>query len=322
VTTDRTTGEDRRDDDRAVDDEWTTNERLVSDEVLGGTPTDALASNRPDDVSDTEKDDEGVEVLAVEIEQTRDEMTGTVEAIGERLDPSNIVEDAKETVREATVGKVEAMANQATDAISEVGTTAQEAGSGIIEMLRRNPIPAAMAGIGLGWLWMNRESGSRNQMARQMRPRYQGYGYEGSAYGYQDSGSFQGPSAAVDRGFQQNGGGFGQAAGGGASAVGQKASEVGESVGQVAGQVGQTVGQLPETVGGTVQRVGWTARQAIEENALAAGAIALAVGTAVGLALPATEAEKKVMGNVGEKAIRTAESTVTESMQQMETAQR
>jgi hypothetical protein len=263
------------------------------------------------DESTGDDDDVQVEILAVEIEQTRDEMTGTVEAIGERLDPSNIVEDAKETVREATVGKVEAMANQATDAISEVGTTAQQASSGIIETLRRNPIPAAMAGIGLGLLWMNRESGGRSQSGG--RSHYQGTGYQSTGYqgtGYQGTG-YQGSGQS---------GGVARVAGEAASTVGQKASEVGETVGQVAGQVGNTVGRLPDTVGGTVERASWTARQVIEENALAAGAIAIAVGTAVGLAIPATEAEKKVMGPVAEKAIRTAESTATESMQEMETA--
>ena len=82
--------------------------------------------------------DESDEVIASEIEDTREEMTGTVQAIGERLDPANIVQDAKETVRDATVGKVEQMTSNAMD-------TATETGSGILETIRRNPLPAAMA---------------------------------------------------------------------------------------------------------------------------------------------------------------------------------
>ena len=69
--------------------------------------------------------DPEVEQLVEEIEVTRVEMTGTVEEIGERLDPRNIVAGAKETVREATVGKVESMVNDA-------GQTAQQAGTGLI----------------------------------------------------------------------------------------------------------------------------------------------------------------------------------------------
>ena len=56
---------------------------------------------------DLEAEDPEVEQLVGEIEVTRIEMTGTVEEIGDRLDPRNIVAGAKETVRDATVGKVE-----------------------------------------------------------------------------------------------------------------------------------------------------------------------------------------------------------------------
>ena len=78
--------------------------------------------------------DEEVEVIATEIEQTRDEMTGTVQAIGDRLDPANIVQDAKKTVREATVGRVEQMTSNALE-------TAGDTGSGILE--DDSPEPAA-----------------------------------------------------------------------------------------------------------------------------------------------------------------------------------
>jgi hypothetical protein len=104
-----------------------------------------------------------VEAKAEDIEQTRDEMTGTVEAIADRLDPANIVQDAKQTVRDATVGKVEEMANTVADTASgfvgDARSTAQDAGEGFLETVKRNPIPAAMAGIGIGWLLMNRSSG-------------------------------------------------------------------------------------------------------------------------------------------------------------------
>jgi hypothetical protein len=104
--------------------------------------------------------DPEVDQLVEEIEVTRVEMTGTVEEIGDRLDPRNIVADAKETVREATVGKVEQMANTAGEMVSNAGQTAQEAGTGLVDTIRRNPVPAAMVGIGLGWLAMSARSSS------------------------------------------------------------------------------------------------------------------------------------------------------------------
>ena len=93
-----------------------------------------------------------VEDLENDIAATRYEMTDTVQTIGERLDPANVVQGAKDTVREATVGRVEHMT-------SNVMETASDAGGGIIETIRRNPIPTAMAAIGIGWLLMNRSEG-------------------------------------------------------------------------------------------------------------------------------------------------------------------
>jgi hypothetical protein len=40
---------------------------------------------------------------------------------------------------------------------SMAGSTAVDAGSGFWDMVRRNPVPAAMTGLGIAWLMMNRE---------------------------------------------------------------------------------------------------------------------------------------------------------------------
>jgi hypothetical protein len=77
------------------------------------------------------------EVERVEIERTRADMGETVDAIQQRLSPESLKEQAKDRVKEATVGK------------------AQGAGSAIVESVRANPVPAALTGIGLGWLLMS-----------------------------------------------------------------------------------------------------------------------------------------------------------------------
>jgi len=94
--------------------------------------------------------------LRTEIEQTRNEMSATIDAIQEKLNPQNIVDQAKETVREATVGRVEQMVSNATD-------TARETGSSVMDMIQQNPLPAAIVGLGLGWLLMRNGGGSNNQ---------------------------------------------------------------------------------------------------------------------------------------------------------------
>src|ERR687896_800018 len=78
-----------------------------------------------------------IERTRVEIERTRADMSETVDAIQERLSPESLKEQAKDRVKEATVGR------------------AQDAGSGIVGTIRANPLPAALTGVGLGWLLVN-----------------------------------------------------------------------------------------------------------------------------------------------------------------------
>ena len=101
-------------------------------------------------------DDPVVEAQVVEIEtdleMTRTEMSGTLEEIGERLDPGRLADQAREKVKEATVGRLE-------DAVESAGETAKGVSDMVIETIRRNPVPAAMAGVGLVMLWQNRQNG-------------------------------------------------------------------------------------------------------------------------------------------------------------------
>jgi ElaB/YqjD/DUF883 family membrane-anchored ribosome-binding protein len=246
-----------------------------------------------------------VERLTQEIEETRGGMSETLDELGQRLDPANIVAGAKETVREATVGKVEQMATSAGEMVSDAGTTARQTGEGLIETIKRNPVPAAMAGIGLGWLWMNRDKGQMTwSQARDGRGRYIG-GYSSAGY----SGQYREQSVG-DR--------IGEAG----EELGRKASNVASTVGDTASDVAEkartTAGQVPDQVGMVGQQVGDTAQRLMDENPLAVGAIALAVGAAVGLALPSTRTEQKLMGDAGSKLIDQAGTAVKQPLEEAE----
>src|SRR3954453_6379428 len=169
----------------------------MPDPAVGDDPGTAMHYEEPADPE--------VEALTAEIETTRSRMSDTVDAIGERLDPAHIVEGAKGAVRDATIGKVEqtmqqvadgvgGVASSATDFVNDAGSTAQEAGAGLMDVVRRNPVPAALIGLGVGMLWMNRSngrSGNRTWSDRGARSRsaygvstydVRGYGgYSGSA---------------------------------------------------------------------------------------------------------------------------------------------
>jgi ElaB/YqjD/DUF883 family membrane-anchored ribosome-binding protein len=253
----------------------------------------------------------------MEIELTREEMHDTVEAIGERLTPAAIAESAKETVRDATVGKVEDMAQSARGALDDASTTATEARNGIIDTIRQNPIPAAMAGIGLAWLWTHRSQGQtytsgtwRRGSGYYTEPRYAGDRY-GETYRY---GSTGGAKGAVTSKVGE---------------VGDRVSDVGERVSERAGQavesvsdqfdrLGDRMSDVPDQMGYRVQDLSEQARNLIEDSPLAVGAVAVAVGTAIGAAIPATSTERRVLRPAAERAIGTAEEKATEALDQAE----
>ena len=240
-----------------------------------------MTDDLSEDVTTPEnQSDESVEDIASEIEDTREEMTGTVQAIGERLDPANIVQDAKETVRDATIGRVEDMTSNAMD-------TATETGSGILETVRRNPLPAAMAAVGIGMLLMNRS----NRLDRDVS----------GAWRYTDD----------YRAGQGSESGVTERAGETIDQVGQKAS-------RVASDVRSNVGDLPDHVGTTARDVGGNAQRIVEENPLAVGAVAFAVGAAIGMALPTTDVERNVLGQAADRAISSAEQTAQQAVRQLE----
>jgi ElaB/YqjD/DUF883 family membrane-anchored ribosome-binding protein len=71
------------------------------------------------------------------------ELERELDAVKERL--SSQVASARTAVRAATIGKVENMMQGA-------GRRARQVGTSVTETIRDNPIPAALAGLGLAWL--------------------------------------------------------------------------------------------------------------------------------------------------------------------------
>ena len=76
--------------------------------------------------TDWNDDEENTEQLRAEIEDTRAEMSQTINEIQERLSPENVMGQVKEKVREATIGKVERVMNRVGETIGEVAEPARE----------------------------------------------------------------------------------------------------------------------------------------------------------------------------------------------------
>jgi ElaB/YqjD/DUF883 family membrane-anchored ribosome-binding protein/F0F1-type ATP synthase assembly protein I len=288
--------------------------------------------------------------LRVAIAQTRSQMDATLDAIQERLRPERVkaqaMEQAKEVVRDATVGKAEEAVSGATDAAKGVGAT-------MIETIKQNPIPAALVGIGLGWLLYKSQSSTTDQRGRdwerqdwpaQGRRGFQSTSpaWRGQTAGvgrydldYDDgrsSGEYRGTAGStIDRAQGAAGQMMDRVQGTAGDMVdrvqgtagdmvdrvqgtaGDMADQVQGVAGQVADQVQDTTGRLVSSAQQTTQQVAGATRgqfqQMLRDNPLALGGMALAAGLAVGLIVPETEQEDEWLGEARDSFMERAKET-------------
>jgi len=319
-------------------------------------------------------DGDETEAIRVEIEQTRVEMGGTLDAIQDRLNPEilkdqakDVIDDAadqakeiittavreageqaREVVREATtqaktavhdatIGKAEEAVGGATRTVKGFGTT-------MLDTIKQNPVPAALAAIGIGWLFMKGRgdtSGAQpTTRSRSLAPEAYLYGedYEATGTAYtQDAYTLtrRGDATGGDQGDGASQGGAGQMVGQAGEAIGNVAGQAGGAIGgavdQARGIAGEAATQAQEAVGrmaGAVQdRTGRitsgvsdrTERMA-DESPLLLGGLALAAGTVVGLLMPTTEQENQLFGSARDNLLQQAKSTAKDLQPAVERA--
>lgn len=260
------------------------------------------------------EDDPEAERLVSEIEETRSEMGATINQIGHRLQPQTIADEAREKIREATVGKMERM-------VDDAGRTASRTSTTLMDTVRQNPVPAAMAAMGIGWLAMRMRgsSGNGGQSRHVTSGRYDAYsGGYGSSYGGSYGGSY---------GYDQARGGNG---GGGtdparmmrdaASQATGTAQDVADQAARRAQQVGSDVQHVAQsavtTAQDTVQQAQWQFDRTLSQNPLAIGALALGVGAAVGLALPETRKERELYAQPAQQLMSKATDAASQALDQ------
>lgn len=243
-----------------------------------------------------------------EIEQTRQRMGYTIDALETRLDPNRLKQEAKQTLRDQTVGRVEQFADNA-------GETVKGASTDVFETIKSNPLPAAIAALGLGWLFIESRNRSTSQYTN-----YRGTPRAGYPYPYYPSGSrqFQGQMGdqgrmgqMMDRGQEQ----AQQMAGAVQDKAQQVAGQVQDQAQQVAGQVQDQVGQWADAAQEGAYQVRSRFEQLMDENPLLVGAAALAIGAAIGMSLPSTSKENELFGDTSDKVKDQAQAKASDTMQ-------
>ena len=80
-----------------------------------------------------------VDELKAEISETQGQLQQTLAAIQERLSPAHLAEQAKNTVRDATVGRVTDMAEQVGHTANRMVEQTRRAAEGLPRPIRNNP---------------------------------------------------------------------------------------------------------------------------------------------------------------------------------------
>ncbi|MCA1638271.1 MAG: DUF3618 domain-containing protein, partial [Acidobacteria bacterium] len=134
------------------------------DNVYLETRSDENFSSDDAVVTDTDDATEETEQIRAQIEETRSNLGGTIDAIQEKLSISNITEQvkdevsdyvnttyqtAKDSVYDATLGKVGTIMNYVNKSLNNVSDTK------VGFAARQNPLAISLIGLGLGMLLVN-----------------------------------------------------------------------------------------------------------------------------------------------------------------------
>ena len=266
------------------------------------------------------------------------------------------IRDTRMAVREATVGKVEHMVHDARETVTDAGTTVLDtikANPVPAALVAVGLGWLLMSGRSSG---SSRRLASGTRGMRYDGAGYQGYqDYPGPDYGSsRHEEQVGGPRRMIRRGQHMVEGalhdagesvaGVGHRVQEGATHLADQASGVARDVGQrvshlaheavdnvehLASDARRTAGHLAEDVrfrsremvrgaGRQARRAEQTFESTLRENPLAVGAVALAVGAAIALALPSTEVEDQWMGEAKDRLLRKAEGLAEGAIHQVE----
>ena len=264
-------------------------------ERAGTTPVDT-ARGSSTSYSAQGKDPDAIEQ---DIRHTRAEMTETFDALGSRFEPDYIKEQAKDALR----------------------STAHDAGSSMLDTIKDNPFPAAVAGLSLAWLMFG---GSKNDGRSRTQDReIERYDFEYSRryrqrpdVRYRDYRRYPAYYAQNDASGDGLTDSARSAAGDAADHVRDAAGNVADRASHVADQAGDRLHSWGDSAADAGhQATNWLERQ-MHANPLAMGAVTLAAGALVGPAVPGTRAEDEWMGEERDTLVEKAKSAVSEKFEQ------
>jgi ElaB/YqjD/DUF883 family membrane-anchored ribosome-binding protein len=201
-----------------------------------------------------------------------------------------------------------------------------------MDTIRENPLPAALVGIGVGWLFLSaRRRAAERDRWRSGYAGYTGYGlrYDDQGYGrygrsangypYDRYGQYGSSQYGSSQPSREENGKMSQVT----DAAKDKLSDAGDRAQEMTDTVKERASDMADQAQWQAQRArGWLERT-WDENPLVVAGAALAAGALLGLSIPSTDAEREMMGeasgNVLHQAADTAQNvtqTVSQKAQQ------
>jgi hypothetical protein len=260
------------------------------------------------------------EALRAEISQTRSRLSETLDELGERLNPQNvkheITERVKDGIRGATIGRVQQMARHTADKMHDTRTS-------LMETVRENPVPASLVGIGLAWLFMNQ---ARSKPADTKRPARYTDEFDEDSWSEFDEADFDAElprreAGKVER-LRERTSEMAESVKEASGEVVQRAQHAVEDAGDKAREVAGRVKRRARNVAGDVAR--GSRRQAYrvegyyQDNPIVLGMAALGAGLAVGMSVPRTEAETRLVGEARDELVEKVRDVVDEKTAKVE----
>ena len=235
--------------------------------------------------------DKSSQEIEAEIEATRAAMRADVDAIGEQVSPDRLKDQAKGVVGDVKDSVVEAIQGVGSQLGSQAGSWSGRA----VEVVKANPLPAALVGVGLAWLLM-RSTGEETQPSRITThvqtlptPSYGSADYQ-SAYGSTEYGATEYGSAQY---------------GSGDSSL--ERTGLRDKAGELTQQASTKVDEAKEAVAQGAQQAKRGFERLLDENPLVLTSVALVLGASVSLLLPGTRQEDELMGSARDQLVDNVE---------------
>lgn len=244
-------------------------------------------------------------------------MGETIDAIQGKLSLTNIseqvseqvnqaIETAKDTVYDATVGKAAALVKNTGRIMKNTGRDISN--SAIGKTVKENPLPLALIGVGAGLLiykgFSKGGNGSRTQRRRLNRVEGQTWDRDRFAF---DRPEHERPERA---------GSVSDTAGSAASSVSRAAGSAVDNVKHLAERTRAGAADLSHRTIEKAEQLGSKAQETyhlyLEEKPWAIGALAVAAGAAIGMALPSTRYEGRLMGEARMNLVNKVQESAAE----------